>query len=322
MSVIIKRSGVLDTFQDVGRFGYGCWGINPSGVMDQFALMAANALVGNSLTETVLEMHYPAPTLYFSTPALISLAGGDFEARINDIPISNWKTIVVPKDTSLTFNNKNSGFRSYLSVHRGFALPEWLGSKSTNLKVRVGGFEGRALRKDDEIAMNVTMHKSTLQIFPWTINHQEIYQPSSIINFLPSRIWKSLGHDIQHKILSAQMKILPASDRMGYYFDNEPILLPEGEDLLSSAVEFGTIQILPSGKLVCLMADHQTTGGYPRLGSVISSHLPKLAQMSPGSAFSLAPVSLEEAEKRLFSQQQNLRLAASTIQEKLKSVLQ
>jgi antagonist of KipI len=321
MSVIIKRSGVLDTFQDAGRFGYGGWGINPSGAMDQFALMAANALVGNSLTEAAIEMHYPAPALYFSTPALISLTGADFDPHINNMPISNWKTISVPKEATLTFNKKNSGFRSYLSVHGGFAIPHWLGSESTNLKVGLGGFEGRALRKDDELPMNVTLHKSTLQTFPWTINHQEVYQPSSIINFLPSCIWESLPNDIQHKILSTQMKILPASDRMGYYFDNESILLPEREELLSSAVDFGTIQILPSGKLVCLMADHQTTGGYPTLGSVISSHLPKLAQMSPGSAFSLAPVSLDEAEKILFSQQQNLRLAASAIQEKLKPIL-
>jgi antagonist of KipI len=322
MSVTIKRAGVLDTFQDAGRFGYGGWGINPSGAMDQFALMAANALTGNSLTEAAIEMHYPAPALYFSTPALISLTGADFGAHINDIPIPNWKTILVPKHATLTFNSKNSGFRSYLSIHGGFTLAEWLGSKSTNLNVSVGGFYGRALRKDDELPLNVELHKSTLQTFPWTINYREVYQRSSIINFLPSRIWESLGGDIQHEISSTDMKILPASDRMGYYFDNEPILLPAGEELLSSAVDFGTIQILPSGKLVCLMADHQTTGGYPRLGSVISSHLPKLAQMNPGSAFSLAPVSLEEAEKRLFSQQQNLRLVASVIHEKLKSILQ
>jgi antagonist of KipI len=322
MSVIIKRAGVLDAFQDVGRFGYGGWGINPCGAMDQFALMTANALVGNSLTEAAIEMHYPAPSLYFSTPALISLTGGDFTPRINDVPISNWKTILVPKDATLTFNNKISGFRSYLSVHGGFALGEWLGSKSTNLKVSVGGFEGRALRKNDEFSLNASVNAPALQTFPWTISHQEIYQQSSIINFLPSRVWESLTNDIQTELLSTQIKILPASDRMGYYFDNEPIFPPVKEELLSSAVDFGTLQILPTGKLLCLMADHQTTGGYPTLGSVISSHLPKLSQMSPGSAFTLAPISLEEAEKRLFSQHQKIRLVASTIQQKLKSILQ
>jgi antagonist of KipI len=126
---------------------------------------------------------------------------------------------------------------------------------------------------------------------------------------------------MKNRILLMPMKILPSSDRMGYYFDNEPIVLQQHPELLSSAVAFGTIQILPSGKLVCLMADHQTTGGYPRLGSIISSHLPRLAQVTPGSSLNLSPVSLDQAEKILFSQQQNLRLAASTLQQRIKSIL-
>jgi antagonist of KipI len=321
MSLIVTRAGILDTIQDLGRFGFGNWGINPSGAMDQYALMAANALVGNSISEAAVEMHYPAPSIYFSAPALISVTGADFNAHINNTPIPNWKTIFLPRDSTLSFTNRKSGFRTYLSIYGGFEIDEWLGSKSTNLKINLGGFEGRSLRKDDKLLFNVALAESTFQVFPWTINYHEIYQASSIIKFLPSELWHAFDENMQQEIGSMKMKILPTSDRMGYYFDNEPILLSSTEELLSSTVDFGTIQILPSGKLVCLMADHQTTGGYPRLGAIISADLPRLAQMVPGSVFTLSPASLEEAEKRLFSQQQSISLVASAIHEKLKPVL-
>ena len=321
MSLLFTRSGVLDTVQDMGRTGYAHWGINPSGAMDVFAMMAANALVGNDFNQGVVEMHYPTAELHFRKSAIISLTGADFSAQINGVNVASWKTICVPENSIVSFIKKNYGFRSYLAVHGGFNIKFWLKSQSTNLKVRHGGYHGRPLRKDDELQFNRHVNKTSLEISSWSFSHQTVYDHAEHIHFLPAEGWHSMTQSNKNQLQAQAIKILPTSDRMGYYLDNEPIVLSDKKEKLSSAVAFGTIQILPTGKLICLMADHQTTGGYPTLGSVISADLPKLAQCTPGTSIYLQPVVIEEAEKRLLSLHQHIRVAASSLTQKLKDII-
>src|SRR5688572_30082640 len=140
MSIQVMRSGVLDTIQDTGRFGYSKWGINPGGTMDRYASQAANALVGNSLADAVIEIHFPAAEFLFHENCLISLTGADFTPRINDIPVRSWKCIAVKKGSILSFRHKQKGWRGYMAVHGGIKTAPWLDSRSTNLKIAAGGF--------------------------------------------------------------------------------------------------------------------------------------------------------------------------------------
>src|SRR5215831_16631775 len=134
MSISIIKPGLLDTVQDMGRFGYGNWGINPTGVMDQYAAKLANMLVGNESTEAVIEIHFPGAQILFEQNALISLTGANFSPTLNDEPLPLWQPIVVRKNTVLHFPKLQSGARCYLAIHGGFNLPQWLGSYSTNIK--------------------------------------------------------------------------------------------------------------------------------------------------------------------------------------------
>jgi antagonist of KipI len=311
---------MLDTIQDHGRHGYSKWGINPCGAMDQYAAAAANVLVGNAPEGAVIEMHFPASELLFKKDALISLAGGDFVPHLNSKRVPMWRPIEVKKDTVLSFQNKEKGFRCYLAVSGGYSITPWLGSTSTHLKVGAGGIHGRPLKKGDEIFLNdgnYFLRNEETRVHTWSINHQNIYNEPDKIAFLPGKEWNWLTSGSQQQILSDPVGIESSSDRMGYYLKHEPLQRSHNEELLSSAVNFGTIQILPSGKLVVLMADHQTTGGYPRMGHIVTSHLPKLSQLGPHDTFTLHKISMAAAEKMVFSLHQELKRMQHACREKL-----
>jgi antagonist of KipI len=321
MSLTIVKAGVLDTVQDYGRAGYAKWGINNNGAMDQFAMSAANALTGNEIRTAVIEMHFPAPTILFSAETLISLTGGDFAASINGHAVPMWKSIEVPAGSVLTFSRKQKGMRCYLSVHGGLDLPEWLGSASTNLKARMGGLNGSVIKKGDQISVrrgSVSSHiGKELRVFPWTVNTREIYNDQQPVMITRGNEWEWLDEQSRSVLLTASLSIDSSSDRMASFLIHPKLKLENRKQLLSSAVTLGTIQALPSGKLCVLMADHQTTGGYPRIGHVITAHMPKLAQLSPGETFLFQETSVEESEKMLFSLQGSIHTMANFVKEKL-----
>jgi antagonist of KipI len=315
----ILKAGILDTLQDKGRFGFAKWGINTNGAMDQFGMAVSNALVGNTLDTTVVEMHFPAPQILFLSDALVSVTGGDFTPTVNERTIGNWKSIHVPAGSVLSFRKRVKGKRCYLSVHGGFHIPLWLGSSSTNLKSKTGGFHGRALKAGDEIGFGESKlknHETDLKVFPWTVNPNLVYdnQPVAIS---AGNEWSWIDPSAIELIKTGTFSLEPSSDRMASFLRHDPITFIKRDQLLSSAVTFGTIQALPSGKLCVLMADHQTTGGYPRVAHVISAHLPKFSQLSPGAAFTFSVTTIEEAEKMLLSLQDFILALEQTLQKKL-----
>lgn len=289
--------------------------------MDQFAMNVANSLVGNEPDSAVIEIHFPGPEIQFSSNALISLTGADFSANVNGQPVPVWKTIQLPSGSVLSFSRKQKGMRCYLAIHGGFELQDWLGSMSTNLRSHTGGFNGRALKKNDELSIRRTQLasklESTLAILPWTANVSHVYPNSHPIFFTKGNEWEWLEEQSRQTISSEKFLVDPASDRMATFLRHGPLALQRKEQLLSSAVVFGTIQCLPSGKLCVLMADHQTTGGYPRVGHIITAHLPRFAQLSPGENFSLEQTAVEDAEKMLFSLHSSVVTLTSSLREKL-----
>ncbi|HXB92095.1 MAG TPA: KipI antagonist, partial [Puia sp.] len=131
MAFSIIKPGLLDTIQDMGRNGFGSWGINPGGAMDGYAAQVANLLVGNDRHEAVMEIHFPGPQILFEQNTLISITGADFSPTINDQVIPRWQPIVVRKNTVLHFPSLVQGNRCYVSVHGGYCMKKWLNSYST-----------------------------------------------------------------------------------------------------------------------------------------------------------------------------------------------
>ena len=154
MSLKIVKPGMLDSIQDLGRFGYQQVGINPTVAIDKYAAAIANILVGNSIREAVIEMHFPAASIFFEQATIIALSGADFNASINgkSIPVNH--PVVVNKNATLQFQSPDNKSHSYLAIRGGMKLSKWLNSYSTNLKAEAGGFSGRKLLKDDTIELN------------------------------------------------------------------------------------------------------------------------------------------------------------------------
>jgi antagonist of KipI len=316
MAFSIIKPGLLDTIQDLGRHGFGNWGVNPSGVMDHYAAQVANLLVGNDKHEAVMEIHFPGPQILFEQNTLIAITGADFSPTVNDEVIPRWQPVVVRKNTVLHFPSLVQGGRCYLSVHGGYCLKKWLNSYSTNLKAGAGGFNGMPLKKGDELAFNeshiyfagLLKEESNFEVLPWRVNTEKTYQYPHEIGFIPGHEWNLLPEAGKLAFTENNYIIHPSSDRMGYQLSGVPLALQQPIELVSSAMSFGTVQLMPGGQLIVLMADHATTGGYPRIAHVVSAHLPKLAQLRPSDTIQFKLMDFNAAEQMLVSRQKELHI--------------
>lgn len=296
--------------------GYGNWGINPGGVMDRYAAHVANILVGNCNQEAVMEIHFPGPQILFEQNTLIAITGADFSPTVNDQVIPRWQPVVVRKNTVLHFPQLVQGSRCYISVHGGYCVEKWLESYSTNLKAGAGGWDGRALKKGDELPFKentiyfagLLKEESNYEILPWRVNTEKVYRYPHEIGFIPGHEWDQLSTSSQNVFLENNFMIHPSSDRMGYQLKGPSLSLQQPLELVSSAVSYGTVQLLPGGQMIVLMADHQTTGGYPRIAHVISAHLPKLAQLRPCDVIQFKRMDTIGAEALVIAQQKELHI--------------
>lgn len=301
MSILVQKSGLLSTIQDLGRNGFQRFGINPNGAMDKQAARLINILLGNTESEAVLEIHFPAPVLEFEDDAMIALGGADFDAQLDGKDVENWQCVFVKKGSVLEFTKKSFGNRAYLAIKGGFAIEKWLESASTNLLANIGGFNGRALQKDDRLSFNQqTKDKGQKTNNKLSYNLIPKYQKSPAkVRVIEGSGFESLTAYSEQVFLKQNFTILPESDRMGFRLKGEPLYLLDEQAMISSAIGFGTIQLLPDGQMITLMADHQTSGGYPNIAHVVSTDLPILAQLSPNDAVSFELISLIEAEDLL-----------------------
>ncbi len=313
MSLKIIKSGIQDTIQGPGRTGYQWLGINPGGSMDSFASQIVNMLVGNEPRETVIEMHFPAAAFLFEKDALIAVGGANFSPTVNGEAIHLWQPVVVNQNSVLQFEQLRSGARCYLAVRDGLLIKPWLNSYSTNLKASAGGFQGRMLQKGDIIPykkqndFSALLQDKDLISLPWTADvNWEPLSDHHRIAVIQGSEWDWMDAGSQNNMFDQPFHIQQASDRMGYRLSGTPLRSNSQGELVSSAVNFGTIQLLPDGQLIILMADHQTTGGYPRIAHVIRADLPRVAQLRPGEIINLYPMDVATAEKGWIMQQQHL----------------
>lgn len=296
MSIVIRKPGILSTIQDNGRHGYSRFGVNPGGAMDPNALRTVNILLGNDENAAVIEMHFPAAEIEFAASHTFAVAGADFQAELNGRHVRNFQPHSASTGDILRFTSRKSGSRTYLSIVGGLKADEWLSSKSTNLAVGVGGYHGRRLAAGDEIAAHAQTKyewKFARQI-GWSLRPTFDHPYAIRVVLGPEHF--VLDEESKERFVNDEFTISQNSDRMGYRLMGEPLHRTEAYEMVSSSAAFGTIQLLPDGRMIVLMADHQTSGGYPRIANVISVDLPVLAQMGTGDRFGFAIVSIDEAE--------------------------
>ncbi len=270
---------MLDTIQDAGHYGQQHLGIGPGGVMDFIAFRTASALVGNSKGEAVLEMHFPAPVIRFTADCLIALSGADFDAVIDDVEIAINQPLVVNKGSVLRFQQKRKGSRCYLAVRGGL--------------------------NNEQFPYHFSGEHEVVAL-PWKADLNGLYNHDRI-RFVHGSFYCRLSESSRQDFSHGAFNVTSQSNRMGYRLNGEALHLTENQELVSAAVTKGTIQLLPNGQLIILMADHQTTGGYPCIGHVISADIPSLAQSDSGQALSFQSVSIAEAETLRRHQEQHLQ---------------
>jgi antagonist of KipI len=298
----VMKAGLQTTVQDLGRHGFREFGVSPSGALDPYSLQMGNLLVGNDLGEAGLEAPIIGPVLMALHDVSIAICGGNQTPKINEQEIPLWKSIVIKKGQILSFGELKEGTRTYISIAGGIDVPVVLNSKSTYLTGRFGGFKGRALKEGD-----------TLYGSPFTRRNRFLDTKFKPIFTSPLTVRVIVGpHNDKFTsiglktFLTEEYVISPQSNRMGYQLTGPKIEHSNTADIISDAIPLGGIQVPASGQPIILMAEHQTTGGYSRIGTVISADISRLAQAKPGTRVRFKKIDLQTAQNLLIVSKRTL----------------
>ncbi|WP_205949928.1 5-oxoprolinase subunit PxpC [Pantoea stewartii] len=285
----ILRAGLATSIQDFGRYHWRQYGIGVSGVLDQPAMITANLLAGNPPGRAVLEIVLGQFKAEFRRDGWFALTGAGCQAELDGKPVWTGWRLPVKKGQVLVLKKPIHGMRSYLAVHGGFAIPPVLGSCSTDIKAGFGGFEGRTLQDGDVIPLgkpqqHFTSKKGVRQLL-W----------GNRIRALPGPEYHEFSEASQQAFWRAAWKLNPQSNRMGYRLQGPALQRDVPRELLSHGLVPGVIQVPGNGQPIVLLADAQTTGGYPRIACVIECDLYHLAQIRLGEPIHFMPCTPEEA---------------------------
>lgn len=304
MSLTVLAPGLLSSFQDLGRYGQQHLGVPVGGAMDERAHRLANLLVGNLESEATLEITLLGPRLRVDAPCCLAVCGADLQASLDGRPVPNNRPVIARAGEVLKFGARKQGARAYLAVHGGFALQPVLGSRSTNLRGRYGGYQGRALAVGDRLHPGRSLADTALEELAMELWNTRIYLPASLGAPARPRLRALRGEhaalfkaDALRSFYSAPFRISPQSERMGYRLQGPKLELRRPRQLLSEATCFGTVQVPAEGQPIVLMADRQTTGGYPKIAHVASVDLPQLAQSLPGDTVGFEEIDITAAQR-------------------------
>ncbi len=299
MSVRVLRPGLLTTLQDQGRHGFQRVGLCPGGAMDPVALALANALVGNPVDEAALEITVIGPELEFEEDTLVAVCGAEFQGGF-----PHNRPVLAPAGSRYNVGRALRGARAYLAVAGGFAIEPVLGSRSTYLPGRFGGHEGRALKHGDLLPLRDARAAQKFDALkktrdgtvrwsapPLTLPDRE----PVLVHVIDGQHFPSFDSASQRAFVDTVWRVGPESNRMGFRLGGPPLGRPDADEILSGPTCLGSVQVPPSGVPIALMADHQTTGGYPRIAEIASADVARLAQLAPGGKVHFAKCSLEIA---------------------------
>jgi len=302
----IIKCGIA-SIQDAGRIGFRNMGIPNGGVMDRTSYSFCNMLVANEALDAVIEINGGELIVCSDYAKLIAVGGNGYTVFAGELQLNLWQPYFLQPKERLLIRPLKGGGIAYLAVHGGIRIKSVLGSRSTQLSAGFGGLDGRLLRAGDflptAILRTPLAEKIVGHLQRAGVQHHLRLANAVIPDFSRStiRIIAGQEHDwftdaAKQILASADFELTGMSNRMGYRFNGTALQRNNSQELLSSAVIPGTIQVSPDGQLLILMADAQTTGGYPRIGQVISIDIPLLAQKSAGSKIRFALVSMQEAE--------------------------
>jgi biotin-dependent carboxylase-like uncharacterized protein len=304
----VLQPGMLTTVQDLGRPGHQSLGIPVSGALDSLSLRAANALVGNAPDAGALEVAYVGPTLVVDADEVrLAFAGADAaidifpdETATSGTRIATMRSIRLRRGEVVRIGSLIGGVVLYVAVEGGFDIAPVLGSVSTYMRGGFGGFQGRALRENDLIPLV----RDTASDQDCQLVGLDLGVPAQF-RVIPGPQNDRFSEATIENFFRAEYRVGTGSDRTGMRLDGLRLGHLHGFDIVSDAIAPGSIQVPGSGLPIVLLADRQTTGGYPKIATIISADLPALGRLPIGAKISFAPVTLEEAEaarRKLFAE--------------------
>ena len=278
-SLVVESPGMLTTVQDLGRPGFGPLGISPSGAADPVALRLGNLLVGNDAGAAALEMTLLGGTFFSPEGATIALTGADLGAAVNGQSVEMWTTQSFPPGTTLVLGPTRNFARGYLAVAGGDQVPQWLGSFSTHLLSGLGGYEGRHLRRGDVLHLGPPPNKSLLRRISQTV--LLTLRPRRVLRVTEGPQTDHFSEEAKQTFYRATFRVSEASDRTGLRLEGSNIPSDLPGEIITEGVPLGAIQVTPSGQPIILFVEQQTTGGYPKIASVIGVDLHRVGQLRP-----------------------------------------
>jgi antagonist of KipI len=300
----IQQCGFLTTIQDTGRTGFLQYGVSKGGAMDVYSSQLANALVGNNLSEAVIEITQSPHRFQFASDTIVVFTGGGLQPVINQQPIPFHQAVLIHQHCTVEMKQQISGFRLYMAVAGGLHAETFANSSSTDLLTKTGGYNGRCLQKGDQLILKNKLSAAQKKLFivlqkgaTIKLNHKVKDSHTDIIRATEGVEWNFLSNSSKQIISSSHFTISMQSNRMGYRLQGELLQTVQPCEIISSAVTQGTVQLTPSGEMIILMADAQTVGGYPRIMQVCATDLSLLAQKKPGDQIQFQFISLQEAEE-------------------------
>lgn len=285
----VVSAGIATSIQDSGRFGMQRYGLVPSGAMDRLSLAAANALVGNAPFCAAIEIGPQGAVLVAHGLVRVAVAGAVRAVDVNGHGRRMYHSILLNDGECLTLGAARDGVFGYLALEGGIGGTPMFGSLSVNARASLGSPYPRPLRNGDELTVGTAILKAqerTLKLPP---------TPAGAIRVVLGPQDDEFGEACK-TFLDSEWRISSSSDRMGYRLDGAKITHAHGHNIVSDGTVDGSIQITASGQPIVLMKDRGTTGGYPKIATVISADLGRFAQTRFGRRFHFAAVSIEEAQ--------------------------
>jgi len=305
MAIKVIKPGLATTVQDLGRPGYYDIGIPLSGAMDRYALCVGNWLVGNTEGAAALECVFMGPELQFTTDAIVAVTGAELPPKLDGAPLSTWQAFEVKAGQTLSFDFLKRGARAYVAVAGGIDVPVVLGSRSTYVLGALGGFEGRALKADDELAIGATQAPAKLgRSVPTELRRGT--QPIALLRMVPGLYQHRIKPDSLEGFFADSWKVAPEADRIGYRFrGGKPLAFVEREppfgagsdpsNIVDSCYPYGSIQVPGGTEPIVLHRDAVSGGGYFMLGTVISADMDLIGQLQPHAKIQFQAVTMDNA---------------------------
>jgi biotin-dependent carboxylase-like uncharacterized protein len=299
-AIEVITPGLINTIQDLGRFGLRRFGVGTSGVMDKLALRVGNILLGNPEGAAGIEVQIFPFALRFTTDMDFAVTGADCSARLDHVALPPWWATRARAGQVLHLDQPRSGARAYVTVAGGIDVPEVLGSRSTHLRGGFGGHEGRALRAGDRLP---AANSISTVLVPGGLGAEPPVSalplngdgPDLTIRVLRAGEYDRFDRVSQKRFWSTSWRITPQSDRGGFRLGGPALALAEIVEMRSHGVVTGVVQVPPAGEPIIQMSDANTAGGYPKIAGVIDADLWRLGQAPMGSRLRFKEVEYAEA---------------------------